>query len=151
MVQTKIWQMTLFQNLILFTNHYGNLREMLEMASFLKCVDLYLTSEWGRFYVGHPVVYYYSEISTSADTKLFSFHLNCIYSSSEAHARMIVTSGVSIIRNSSISHVTVTECMKVKCVSYGGTPIPTVLKSHCVVIKCVQAVFMGEELRLGSV
>jgi hypothetical protein len=26
---------------------------MLEMASFLKYVDLYLTSEWGRFYVGH--------------------------------------------------------------------------------------------------
>jgi hypothetical protein len=55
MVQTKIWQMTLFQNLILFTNHYGNLQGMLEMASFLKYVDLYLTSEWGRFYVGHSV------------------------------------------------------------------------------------------------
>jgi hypothetical protein len=26
------------------------------MASFLKYVDLYLTSEWGRFYVGHPVL-----------------------------------------------------------------------------------------------
>jgi hypothetical protein len=46
--------MTLFQNLILFTNHYGNLQETLEMASFLKYVDLYLTSEWVRFYVGHP-------------------------------------------------------------------------------------------------
>jgi hypothetical protein len=55
MVQTKIWQMTLFQNLILFTNHYVNLQEMLEMDSFLRCVDLYLTSEWGRVYVGHPV------------------------------------------------------------------------------------------------
>jgi hypothetical protein len=55
MIQTKIWQMRLFQNLILFTNHYGNLQEMLEMASFLKYVDLYLTSEWGRFYVGHSV------------------------------------------------------------------------------------------------
>jgi hypothetical protein len=55
MVQTKIWQMTLFQNLILFTDHYGNLQEMLEMASFLKYIDLYLTSEWGRFYVGHSV------------------------------------------------------------------------------------------------
>jgi hypothetical protein len=52
MVQTKIWQLTLFQNLILFINHYVNLQEMLEMASFLKYVDLYLTSEWGRFYVG---------------------------------------------------------------------------------------------------
>jgi hypothetical protein len=49
--------MTLFQNLILFTNHYGMLQEMLEMASYLKYVDLYLTSEWGRFYVGHPVDY----------------------------------------------------------------------------------------------
>jgi hypothetical protein len=29
---------------------------MLEIASFLKYVDLYLTSEWGRFYVGHPVL-----------------------------------------------------------------------------------------------
>jgi hypothetical protein len=48
--------MTLFKNLILFTNHYRNLPEMLEMASFLKYVDLYLTSEWGRFYVGHPVL-----------------------------------------------------------------------------------------------
>jgi hypothetical protein len=47
--------MTLFQSLILFTNHYGNLQEMLEMASFLKYVDLYLTSEWDRFYVGHPI------------------------------------------------------------------------------------------------
>jgi hypothetical protein len=47
MAQTEIWQMTLFQNLILFKNHYGNLVEMLEMASFLKYVDLYLTSEWG--------------------------------------------------------------------------------------------------------
>jgi hypothetical protein len=28
---------------------------MLEMASFLKYVDLYLTSERGRFYVGHSV------------------------------------------------------------------------------------------------
>jgi hypothetical protein len=45
MVQTKIWQMTLFLNLTLFTNHYGSLHEMLEMASFLKYVDLYLTSE----------------------------------------------------------------------------------------------------------
>jgi hypothetical protein len=52
-VQTKIWQITLFQNLILFTNHYGNLEEMLEMASFLKYVGLYLTREWDRFYVGH--------------------------------------------------------------------------------------------------
>jgi hypothetical protein len=48
--------MTLFRNLILFTNHYGNLQQVLEMASFLKYVDLYLTSEWGRFYVGHPVI-----------------------------------------------------------------------------------------------
>jgi hypothetical protein len=48
--------MTLFNNLILFTNHYGNVHEMLEMASFLKYVDLYLMSEWGRFYVGHPVL-----------------------------------------------------------------------------------------------
>jgi hypothetical protein len=47
--------MTLFQILILFTNHYGNLQEMLEMASFLKYVDLYLTSELGRFYLGHPI------------------------------------------------------------------------------------------------
>jgi hypothetical protein len=53
--QNKIWQMTLFQDLILFTIRYGNLQEMLEMASFLKYVDLYLTSEWGRFYVGHSV------------------------------------------------------------------------------------------------
>jgi hypothetical protein len=29
---------------------------MLETASFLKYVDLYLTSEWVRFYVGHPVL-----------------------------------------------------------------------------------------------
>jgi hypothetical protein len=56
MVQTKIWQMTPFQKLILFTDHYGILQEMLEMASLLRYVDLYLTSEWGRFYVGHPVV-----------------------------------------------------------------------------------------------
>jgi hypothetical protein len=47
--------MTLFRNLILFTNHYGNLQEMLEMTSFLKYIDFNLTSEWGRFYVGHPV------------------------------------------------------------------------------------------------
>jgi hypothetical protein len=47
--------MTLFQNLILFTNYYGNLQEMLEMASFLRYVDLYLTSQWGRFYIGHPI------------------------------------------------------------------------------------------------
>jgi hypothetical protein len=56
MVQTKIWQMSLFQNLILFTNLYGNLQEMLEMASCLKHVDLYLVSESGRFYVEHPVL-----------------------------------------------------------------------------------------------
>jgi hypothetical protein len=49
MVQTKIWQMTLFENLNLFANHYGNLQEMLELASFIKHVDLYLTSEWKRF------------------------------------------------------------------------------------------------------
>jgi hypothetical protein len=55
MIQTKIWQMTLFQNSILFTNRYGNLQEMFEMASFLKYADLYLTSEWGRFYEGHPI------------------------------------------------------------------------------------------------
>jgi hypothetical protein len=47
--------MTLFQNLILFTNHYGNLQEMLEMAFFLK--NMYLSSEWGRFYVGHPIYF----------------------------------------------------------------------------------------------
>jgi hypothetical protein len=55
MVQTKIWQMTLFQNLILFTNRYGNLQEMFEMAFFLRYVDFYLTSEWDRFYVGQSV------------------------------------------------------------------------------------------------
>jgi hypothetical protein len=27
------------------------------MASFLKYVDLYLTSEWGRFCVGHLYMY----------------------------------------------------------------------------------------------
>jgi hypothetical protein len=48
--------MTLFQNLILFTNHYGNLQEMLELASSLKYVDSYSTSEWGRFYVGLPIL-----------------------------------------------------------------------------------------------
>jgi hypothetical protein len=48
--------MTLFESLILFTNHYENLQEMLEMASFLRYVDLYLTSEWGRFYVGYSIV-----------------------------------------------------------------------------------------------
>jgi hypothetical protein len=47
--------MTLIQNLILFTNHYGNLQEMLKMASFLKYVDLCLTSEWGQFYMAHSV------------------------------------------------------------------------------------------------
>jgi hypothetical protein len=46
MVQTKIWQMTLFQNLILFTNHYRNLQEMLEMASLCLCA-LYLLSGAG--------------------------------------------------------------------------------------------------------
>jgi hypothetical protein len=55
MVQIKVWQMTLFQNLLLFRNHYGNLQEMLEMASFLKYVGLYVTNEWGRFYMGHSV------------------------------------------------------------------------------------------------
>jgi hypothetical protein len=55
MVQTKILQMTLFQNLILFTNYYGNLQEKLKVASFLKYVDLHLTSEWGLFYMGHTV------------------------------------------------------------------------------------------------
>jgi hypothetical protein len=55
MVGSKIWQMTPFQNLILFTNHYGILQEILEIASLLKYVDLYLTSEWGRFYVEHSV------------------------------------------------------------------------------------------------
>jgi hypothetical protein len=49
--------MRLFQNLILYTNRYGNLQEMLEMASFLKYVDLYLTSEWGWLYVGHSVLH----------------------------------------------------------------------------------------------
>jgi hypothetical protein len=39
--------MILFQNLILFTNHYGNLQEMLKMASFLRYVDLHLTSGAG--------------------------------------------------------------------------------------------------------
>jgi hypothetical protein len=29
---------------------------VMEMASFLRYVDLYLPSEWGRFYVGHSVV-----------------------------------------------------------------------------------------------
>jgi hypothetical protein len=53
--------MTPFQNLILFTNHYGNIKETLEMASFLKFVDLYLKSEWGRFYVGH-LYYQYLKI-----------------------------------------------------------------------------------------
>jgi hypothetical protein len=48
--------MTVFQNLILFTNHYENLQEMLETASFLKYVDLYLTNEWGSFYVGRLYV-----------------------------------------------------------------------------------------------
>jgi hypothetical protein len=34
--------MTLFQNLILSTNHYGNSQEMLEMSSFLKYIDLWV-------------------------------------------------------------------------------------------------------------
>jgi hypothetical protein len=29
MVKTKIWQMTFFQNLILFANRYENLQQML--------------------------------------------------------------------------------------------------------------------------
>jgi hypothetical protein len=41
--------MTLFQNLILFTNHYGNLQEMLKMASFLKYVDFYFRVSGARF------------------------------------------------------------------------------------------------------
>jgi hypothetical protein len=57
--------MTLFKNLILSTNRYENLQEMLEMASFLKCVDLYLTSEWSRFYVGYSVVYHCRHLTAS--------------------------------------------------------------------------------------
>jgi hypothetical protein len=72
MVQTKIWQITFFQNLILFTNLYGNLQEMLEMASFLKYVDLYLTSEWGRFYMGHSVLAQYDENDL---LRIFWFHV----------------------------------------------------------------------------
>jgi hypothetical protein len=64
MAQNKIWQMALFQNLILFTNHYGNSQEMLEMASFLRYVDLYLTCQWGRFYVGHFVPLYFVDPPT---------------------------------------------------------------------------------------
>jgi hypothetical protein len=52
--------MTIFRNLILFTNHYGNLQEMLEAASFLKYVDLYLKSVWGRSYVGHSVDFFWN-------------------------------------------------------------------------------------------
>jgi hypothetical protein len=37
---------------------------MLEMASFLIYVGLYLTSEWGRFYVGHPVPPVYDVAAT---------------------------------------------------------------------------------------
>jgi hypothetical protein len=55
MVQTKKLQITIIRNLILSTNNYGNLKEMLESASFLKYVDLYLTSEWGRVYVGRSI------------------------------------------------------------------------------------------------
>jgi hypothetical protein len=57
--------MTLFQNLILLTNHYGNLQEMLEMASFLKYVDLYITSEWGQFYLWHSVSSVQIPVSTT--------------------------------------------------------------------------------------
>jgi hypothetical protein len=56
--------MTLFQNLVLFINHYGILQEVLEMASFLKSVDFYLTRVWGRFYVGHPVLYNFNLFNT---------------------------------------------------------------------------------------
>jgi hypothetical protein len=66
--------MTLFQNLLLFTNHYVNLQEMLEMAYLLKYVDLYLTSEWGRFYVGHPVLF--RRASASKSSLRFCTHLN---------------------------------------------------------------------------
>jgi hypothetical protein len=47
--------------------HYRNLQEMLEMASCLKYVDLYLTCEWGRFYVGHPLQ---ADISKQKPSKL---------------------------------------------------------------------------------
>jgi hypothetical protein len=58
MVQTKIWQITLFQNLTVFTSHYGNLQKMLETASILKYVDLYLTSEWGPVLRGTHIYIY---------------------------------------------------------------------------------------------
>jgi hypothetical protein len=54
MVQTKICQITPFQNLILYKNYYGNLQVLLEMATLLKYLYLYLTNEWGRFYVVQP-------------------------------------------------------------------------------------------------
>jgi hypothetical protein len=77
MVQTKIWQMTIFQNLILFTNHYGNLQEMLEMASFLKYVDLYLTSVWGRFYMGY--LYFLSHYMNLIHYDIQKFYLSGIF------------------------------------------------------------------------
>jgi hypothetical protein len=72
--------MTLFKNLILFTNHYGNLQEMLEMATFLKYVDLYLTSEWGRFYVGHPILLIISCSKQKTKEYFPLFHCQCLFS-----------------------------------------------------------------------
>jgi hypothetical protein len=69
--------MALFQNLILFTNHYGNLQEMLEMASFLRYVDLYLRSEWGRFYVGHSVLGANLEVSVPFHNAVWRT-VNCV-------------------------------------------------------------------------
>jgi hypothetical protein len=44
------------------------------MASSLKYVDLYLTSEWGRFYVGPPVLF--RGASASKSSLRFCTHLN---------------------------------------------------------------------------
>jgi hypothetical protein len=58
MVQTKIWQMTLFQNLILFVNNYGNLQEMLVMASLcLYVFFLHVKSHSNWPYAKHKCVW----------------------------------------------------------------------------------------------
>jgi hypothetical protein len=48
------------------------------MAFFLKYVELYLTSQWGRFYVRHSVLTYIRRYKDVYHTDFYSVSNNCL-------------------------------------------------------------------------
>jgi hypothetical protein len=115
---------------------------------FLEYVDLYLTSEWGRFYVGHPVVSKLSRNKPLLWNPNIHYHIHKSPSLLHIMSNLnpIYTPNSTSLRTFLILHPINAYVVKnFVCISY--FPMRTTCPAHCILLDLI-IVISGEGNKL---